>query len=1399
MNFHFSSRSTKTISLLTLVIFLALICSPVKLSSAADSNTGEELVLKLAPNKSISQVVTKYKVTVAETIKELGIYKVKLPRDAKKEDILNSLKSDPLVQHCQPNYKYAASSEAEYEPNDPDYDLQWGLPKIKANQAWDAAREKSTVTLAVLDTGVNTSHPDLAGRFVSGYNTISNSANVSDDNGHGTHVAGIAAAIRNNSKGIAGVSNKISIMPIKVLDSTGSGYTTDICEGIVWAANRGAKIINLSMSAPGKDEFLQSAIDYAYDKGAIIVAAAGNSNTDTAYYPAALNNVIAVSSLDTSGFKAYSSNYGTYIDLTAPGVNIYSTASDGKYGYMSGTSMAASFVSAAAAYLWSLDNTLTAEKVEQTLKDSATDMGYSGKDTYYGYGLINLRKAVQAYAVNPAPPDAPAQNQDAGQNQNNNSSQTQNPVEIPSPAPAIDPNQNTQQTQNTGTTQKKYANIIYYLSEDASVTIQIFDCLGKLIRVIEKDAFKPAGINSCQWDGKDSYGTPVRDGVYTYKIEAVDSAGHWSTPASGTIIVERYNPSITQVNDYPDPINPQKGMTSTISYTLSENANVTIDIYDNNLNPVKNLINTYVFFGTSKAVWDGTNNSGLPVKDGLYRYEINATDSFGKKAEKVTGTITVELTEAKRPPLISNNVENPNPYTPGGIETMAITYILSKDARVNLSIINNSGSTVRVLENSTQKKAGSSSSIWDGKDSTGKTVPAGDYIYRIYAVDSDGMMSNTVEGKIIVTETVFKITLMGDKPDPFLPDGTSYNTIEYAISRQADVKISISDSSGSLIDTIFSGRVTEGTNKALWYGKNSSGKVVPDGKYTYRITATDLSGVTASPVTGDIIVASGNKPLLSSVSDSPDPFIPASGSKSNISYTLSETAVVSIKIQDSKGTLIRTLINSTVSQGNNQAIWDGKDNTGKTVVRGLYIYTIDATAGLSKRHEQQTGTITVTDNTSTLAISNFSADPNPFHPNGSNSTTISYKLSADAKVTTTIIDAAGTVIKVLESNIQKASGISYTEWDAKNSAGKLAAIGKYKCEINATGVSGEQASITGEISVQYSLPTITSVVDLPDPFSPPVAKSLNISFVLSKDAAVVLKVYDLAGNPVRTLINGALKSGANFVLWDGKDSSGNFVRDGGYYSYRIDATDNLGNKAPTFVGVFTIDSVPPGIAMEAPSPNPFVVSGGNSVFTSYTLTESSKVKIEVYDSTNRVIKVLEDNTLKTSSRQNILWNGRDTEGNIVSEGIYRIQVTAVDEAGNNSKPVSVTVTVKHKGPVITWFDDNPDPFGADGKVCSTINYSISKKSKVTIKIYDSSNTLVKTLMDQQITIGGSASWDGTNDSGDIVPSGTYTYKIDAVDEYGNKAEQKTGTVTVDSSAPELSNGSADPNPFIPTE
>ncbi|WNC14482.1 S8 family serine peptidase [Brevibacillus brevis] len=324
---------------------------------------------------------------------------------------LESLAADPNVEYIEPNIRmYAAdtSIDDEYYPE------QWGLDQIQAPAAWDAASGDHDVVVAVLDTGVDYRHPDLAGRVDTkrDYDYVNDDNDARDDEGHGTHVAGIIAA-KLDSAGIAGVAGdrNVSILPMKVLNQKGEGDMYNIATAIMDAADLGADVINLSLGGEwdeavnGKPKLLTEAVQYAMDKGALVVAAAGNDSADVErYVPASISGVVTVSAVDSKRKLASFSNYGSSVDLAAPGVDILSTYPGGRYAFGSGTSQATPFVSGVAALLKASEPDMTVAELTRRLQDTATDLGKIGRDDLYGYGLVNAYQAVGSKkAASPAP------------------------------------------------------------------------------------------------------------------------------------------------------------------------------------------------------------------------------------------------------------------------------------------------------------------------------------------------------------------------------------------------------------------------------------------------------------------------------------------------------------------------------------------------------------------------------------------------------------------------------------------------------------------------------------------------------------------------------------------------------------------------------------------------------------------------------------------------------------------------------------------------------------------------------------------------------------------------------------------------------------------------------------
>ncbi|SEG28652.1 S8 family serine peptidase [Paenibacillus sp. UNC499MF] len=396
-----------------------------------------------------------------------GLVTMEFPKSEPVSDVLEELENDPEVDFVEPVYPVWAAetktsvpnggdgrsaaartttgsasaadspAKAASVPNDPYVEQQWWYRAIQSDLADTGAADAklSGVVIAVVDTGVDPYHDDLKGSLVEGYNFVNNTPNTRDDNGHGTNVAGIAAAPKDNGVGIAGVAAGAKIMPVKVLDSEGYGRTDVITEGIYWAVDHGADIVNLSLTSGSSSRVMEEAVQYALQRGVIVVSAAGNESnhwtgSDTGEldqvkgsedplahrfvkdvaFPAKLPGVIAVGAVDwypqTEFIVADFSNSGSSLSVVAPGVDIYSTDKGNGYTGRNGTSMAAPMVSGLAALILAgdagLDGLSTSERVERVgriISETARDLGPPGFDDEYGSGLIDVKKAMETPRV----------------------------------------------------------------------------------------------------------------------------------------------------------------------------------------------------------------------------------------------------------------------------------------------------------------------------------------------------------------------------------------------------------------------------------------------------------------------------------------------------------------------------------------------------------------------------------------------------------------------------------------------------------------------------------------------------------------------------------------------------------------------------------------------------------------------------------------------------------------------------------------------------------------------------------------------------------------------------------------------------------------------------------------
>jgi hypothetical protein len=363
--------------------------NPVKQGELKKDDTRKVITFKTDLSESDKErIETEYDIQFTQESSINGVYTVVTTEESN----ITKLKEDITVETIETDIPVKMSADIADI-------IDWGVSRIGADKIWETATGIG-VTVAIIDTGIEITHPDLQGQVVKGYDFVNDKDSAEDDNGHGTHVAGIVTALSNNA-GTVGVSHGTWVMPVKVLNSAGSGYISDVAKGIYWAADNGAQIINLSLGAPIDTDVLRNAVNYAASKGVLLVAAAGNEYGAPCQYPAAYGNVICVVATDSSNRLASFSNVGG--ELAAPGVSNYSTFLGGTYRYLSGTSMAAPHVAGSLAILKGICSNCTSSEIIATLRDTAVDLGEEGTDIIFGYGLVDIRAAAEEYLNIPVP------------------------------------------------------------------------------------------------------------------------------------------------------------------------------------------------------------------------------------------------------------------------------------------------------------------------------------------------------------------------------------------------------------------------------------------------------------------------------------------------------------------------------------------------------------------------------------------------------------------------------------------------------------------------------------------------------------------------------------------------------------------------------------------------------------------------------------------------------------------------------------------------------------------------------------------------------------------------------------------------------------------------------------
>ncbi len=538
------------------------------------------------PDDQLDQILKGNQGKRQEKIGSLPVHIISVPENAE-EAVVRALSKNPHIEFAELDM---VSQLTTTTVNDPQFASAWHLPKIQTPMAWDVSKGTG-ITIAILDSGVDGTHPDLVNQMVPGWNAIDNSSTTADINGHGTAVAGTAAAATNNATGVASIAGDAKIMPVRITnDPTGYAYWSDVARGLNWAADNGADVANISYGV-SNSATVASAAQYMRNKGGVVVVSAANDGVDPGYTDNPY--MISVSATDSADAKASWSNYGAFVDVAAPGVSILTTTRGGGYGNWNGTSFSSPATAGVVALIMSANPSLTPDDIEKILENSAVKVAGTDFHPYYGYGRIDAAAAVQLALNTTAKDTIPPT------------------INIFTPA--------------DGSTVSGLVTVDVNANDNVSVSQVTLSANGKLIG---SDNTAPYQFS---WNT-----TSVADGSVVLSAIATDAAGNQGTSTNINVTVKNQTTPVTTDNAAPTVAisKPTNGSTVTGTATIAINANDDVAISKVSLSIDGKLVSAT----TAKTISYSWNTRKIAA--GSHSIQATATDTANK-----TSTMTIQVTK----------------------------------------------------------------------------------------------------------------------------------------------------------------------------------------------------------------------------------------------------------------------------------------------------------------------------------------------------------------------------------------------------------------------------------------------------------------------------------------------------------------------------------------------------------------------------------------------------------------------------------------------------------------------------------------------------------------------------------------------------------------------------------
>lgn len=1056
-------------------------------------------------SKKLGKTFKSYGATKVSRVGNTGLSLLVLKKGSSVMDAVKALRKNKSVIYAEPNYLRFLLAN----PNDPKFSKQWALKKMGVTEAWDIQSHEPT-TVAVLDSGVEKDHEDLKDNLLTGKHFyVDNKGQLKDDNdysdeiGHGTHVSGIIAAVSNNGVGVAGVSPYTRILPVKIVGDFGIDDAS-IAAGIKYASDKGAQVINMSLSGPDKSEVLVDGVSYAYSKGCTIVAASGNEGDFLIReYPAALDHVIAVGATDrspeasTSEYIAPFSSAGDYIDVCAPGTRILSTYPTGSYYYESGTSMATPGVVGVAALIKSKNPSADPDTVEKILEWTSLDLGDPGRDQFFGYGRVDALAALKGIGV-----------VDRYEPNDTTSSATLAHLGNPMLSVLTSSYDVDWYTVNVNSSTTLSASLEFASLNSASVSI--YDSAGTAL----PDA--------------DSAPTSANVAVYSrgfYLLEITKTAdtsfpcNYKLTISSPTLPKEvtprQVRPAMNILGAPYDLIQGQAPSGEQVKVELlagdgSVLESQTVDVFmtmfvsehfDTSIQNASRVRMTVLGTGasTEEAVIPLTAKadpvssiiygSTVPSSDVLldvlannYNFEIErelSSDSsgvFSTKMSDLTDLVVGDQVGATVFDESTGNSQFSMLQVPGMVMNLAENALFGSLDDKTLDKIHVEvwrGSKLRVRTNMT--RSFETSEVMGGCSKTkarskkadkpvifSSASPWGSFVVlfrsgfvmpgdRIYA-----KAGNSTKPLVVLRIPNSRVNV-NFKRDVAIGK-TGSNKKIYVLVKRFNVS-----STGDIPTANFKGFLEDflsGSEAGAMrrVKSNSQGRFVANFKRVFDIKENDeLRLIYFDNEENQVINDQSLSDMeILTLRAKPNPFSPypySNGVKDSckITFTSSKSGIAKLAIRNSKGRYVRVL-SRRIKEGNNSFTWNGKDTKGLTVASGAYRFKVIAVDDVGNTDSVQ-GKIFV--DTRKPKIAFFVAKPNPFlpYPDGwKDFTRISFRLSEPCTVKVVFRNASGKSVRKMSFKGKK--GKNGFIWTGVNSKGLLSEVGKYRINIYAIDRAG---------------------------------------------------------------------------------------------------------------------------------------------------------------------------------------------------------------------------------------------------------------------------------------------------------------------------------------------------------